>query len=253
MTLDELDRWLSALLDLPATAGIDASLNGIQVGDRAAEVIRAAFAVDASMEAFRRAAEWKAGVLVVHHGIFWATPLRIVGPLFERIHFLMDKGLALYAAHLPLDMHPEVGNNAGLAAQIGLGELEPFGAYRGVKIGLKGRFPEPLPLDVIVGRLSARQGETVRSLPFGPGMIRTVGVVTGRASWAATQATEEGLDLFITGETSHEIYHHCLEQRIHVIFAGHYHSESYGVRALAVRLSRETGVETTYLDVPTGL
>jgi dinuclear metal center YbgI/SA1388 family protein len=253
MRLNELDRWLSGFLEITATSGIDSGLNGLQVGDSAVEVTRAAFAVDASMESFRRAAEWKAGLLVVHHGIFWGAPQHIVGPLFERIRFLMEKGLSLYAAHLPLDIHPEVGNNAGLAAQIGLAELEPFGAYRGVKIGLKGMLAEPRPLDEIVGRLSARQGEPVRSLPFGPGMVRSVGVVTGSARWAAAQASEEGLDLFITGEPSHEIYHHCLEQRIHVIFAGHYHSESYGVRALAGKLSRETGVETTYLDVPTGL
>ena len=253
MRLDDLDRWLSGFLDLPAMSGIDSGLNGVQVGNGAAEVTRAAFAVDASMEAFRRAAEWKAGVLVVHHGLFWGAPQRIVGHLFERIRFLVEKGLALYAAHLPLDIHPEVGNNAGLARQIGLEGLEPFGAYKGVKIGLKGMLPEPLALDEIVSRLSARQGEPVRTLPFGPGTIRSVGVVTGRAAWAAEQAWGEGLDLFITGEPSHEIYHHCLERRIHAIFGGHYHTESYGVRSLAERLARDTGVETTYLDVPTGL
>ncbi len=253
MRLDELDRWLSDFLDLPATSGIDASVNGVQVGDRAADVTRVAFAVDASLEAFRRAVAWKAGLLVVHHGIFWGAPLRLVGSLFERVHFLMENNLALYAAHLPLDVHVEVGNNAGLAAQIGLTELAPFGLHKGVKIGLKGMLPEPVPLEEIVSRLSARQGETTHTLPFGQGLIRSVGLVAGNAFWAATQATDEGLDLFITGEPSHEIYHHCLEQRIHVIFAGHYHSESYGVQALAWRLSRETGVVTTYLDVPTGL
>ena len=253
MRLSELDRWLSGYLDLSATSGIDAALNGLQVGDRTVDVARAAFAVDASLEAFRRAAEWKAGLLVVHHGIFWSPPQCIVGPMFERIRFLMEKGLALYAAHLPLDIHGEVGNNAGLCRQIGLVELEPFGTRRGVKIGLKGRFPEPLALDEIIARLSARQGEQMRSLPFGPAAVRSVGVVAGNAAWAAPRASEEGLDLFITGEPSHEIYHHCLEARIHAIFAGHYHSESYGVRALAGKLSRETGVETTYLDVPTGL
>ncbi len=225
----------------------------MQVGDRAAEVMRVAFAVDASMEAFRRAAAWKAGLLVVHHGIFWGEPQRLVGSLFERVRYLVENRLALYAAHLPLDMHPEVGNNAGLAAQIGLTELAPFGAHKGVKVGLKGRLPEPLPLEEIVARLSARQGEAVRTLPFGPGRIQSVGLVAGDAAWAATQATDEGLDLFVTGEPSHEIYHHCLERRIHVIFAGHYHSESYGVQALAERLFRETGVEVTYLDIPTGL
>ena len=253
MTVADLDRWLSAFLDIGAMEGVDSSQNGLQVGSGAVETAKVAFAVDASMESFRRAAQWGAGMLVVHHGIVWAAPQRIVGSLYERVRFLAEKALALYAAHLPLDRHPEVGNNIGIARLLGLRELAPFGAWHGVALGFRGVLPEPSNLEQVVARLSGRQGEPMRTLPFGPPTVRTVGIVSGAAAREVAQAAREGLDLFITGEPSHEVYHHCLEERIHVIFAGHYHSESFGVRLLADRLARETGVETTYLDIPTGL
>jgi dinuclear metal center YbgI/SA1388 family protein len=255
MTVAELDRWISSFLDIGATEGIDASQNGLQVGSAAAETTRVAFAVDASMESFRRAVEWGAGMLVVHHGIIWAAPQRIVGSLFERVRFLAEKNLALYAAHLPLDRHPEVGNNAGIARLLGLKDIAPFGAWRGLTIGCRGVLAEPMSLEQVVARLAGRQGEPMRTLPFGPPLVRSVGIVSGAAPRAGDigKAAAEKLDLFITGEPSHEVYHHCLEERIHVIFAGHYHSESFGVRLLADRLAREKGVETTYFDIPTGL
>lgn len=253
MTLAGVERWLDDVLDLAAVAAVDSSQNGIQVARRAETVTRAAFAVDASMESFRRAVEQGAQLLVVHHGILWDRPLRIVGLHYDRVRFLAEKDLALYAAHLPLDVHPEVGNNAGIARQLGLGDIRPFGGYRGTTLGFKGTLPAPVPLEDVVARLSARQGEPVRTLPFGPGMVRTVGIISGDAPWGAAQASAEGLDLFVTGEPAHEIYHHCLEHHIHAIFAGHYHSESYGVQLLAEKLARETGLETTYLDIPTGL
>jgi dinuclear metal center YbgI/SA1388 family protein len=253
MTLDEIDRWLGECLDLPATQSIDSSLNGLQVSRHASDVGKAAFAVDAAMESFRRAAEWGAQILVVHHGILWDRQQRITGTFFERIRFLVEKDLALYAAHLPLDVHPEVGNNAGIARQLGLQDVKPFGAYRGVPLGCKGILPEPAPLEEVVSRLAGRQGEAVRTLPFGPARIASIGIISGDAPWGAAQAAAEGLDAYVTGESAHEIYHNCLEQHIHAIFAGHYHSESYGVQSLAGRLARETGLVTTYLDIPTGL
>jgi len=111
----------------------------------------------------------------------------------------------------------------------------------------------PARLEEVVFRLSGRQGEQMKALPFGPELISTVGIISGGAARDVAQAVDEGLDLFITGEPLHSIYHHCLESRIHVIFAGHYQSESFGVRLLGERLARETGLDTTYVDVPTGL
>ncbi len=253
MTLTELDRWLAGFLGLAALDGIDPSRNGLQVARRAPEARKVAFAVDASLESFRRAAEWGADMLFVHHGLFWEEPLRIVGTLYERIRFLVEHDLALYAVHIPLDMHPEVGNNIGIARLLELKDIALFGQWKGMKIGVKGTLPSPMSIDEISSRLAGRQGEKIRSLPFGPAEVRSVGVVSGGAPWEAMQAIAEGLDCYVTGEPAHGIYHHCLEARISVIFAGHYHSETFGVRQLAERLARDTGLETTYLDIPTGL
>jgi dinuclear metal center YbgI/SA1388 family protein len=253
MTLSEIETWLGACLDITALAALDSSQNGLQVTRRAPEITHVAFSVDAAMESFRRAAEWGAQLLVVHHGIFWDKPQRLVGSLYERVRFLVEKDLALYAAHLPLDVHPEIGNNAGIARQLGLVDVKPFGTYRGTAIGCKGVFADPLPLEEVVSRLTGRQGEPARTLPFGPARVKSIGIISGDAPWGAAQSAADGLDAYITGEPAHEIYHNCLEQHIHAIFAGHYHSESFGVQLLAGRLARETGLVTTYLDVPTGL
>ena len=247
MTLAELDSWLRGVLDLAAFEAIDPSRNGLQVSSTAEDVRKVAFAVDASRETFRRAAEWGAGMLFVHHGIIWDRPERLVGTLFERVRLLMEKNLAVYAVHLPLDQHPEVGNNIGIARHLGLKDVAPFGSFKGVKIGFRGTLPAPAHLDELLRKLPGR------TLPFGPELIRTVGVISGGAPWEVLQAVDEGLDLYVTGESSHGVYHHCLESRIHVIFAGHYQSESFGVKALSEKLSRDTGLETVYIDVPTGL
>jgi dinuclear metal center YbgI/SA1388 family protein len=252
MTLRDLDCWLCRLLRPELTEAIDPGWNGVQVSRRGEEIRRVAFAVDASLESFRRAAQWGAELLFVHHGIFWSRPFRLEGALYERVRFLMEKDIALYAAHLPLDMHPEVGNNAGIARELQLTEVQPFGAYKGVKVGCKGVLPAALGLDEIARKLGAGAAG-MRSLPFGPEKIRTVGIVSGGPPNEMREAAAEGLDLYITGESSHALYHDCLEAGIHAIFAGHYYTETFGVRLLSERLAAETGLETRYLDVPTGL
>jgi dinuclear metal center YbgI/SA1388 family protein len=253
MTLHELDRRLSLFLDLASVAAIDRSRNGLQVGRRTSEVRRVAFAVDASLEAFRRAAAWGAEVLVVHHGLFWSDPVLLVGSAYERVRFLIEHDLALWAAHFPLDIHPDVGNNAGIARQLGLVDVVPFGLHHGVKIGCRGRLPSPVPLARVAELLGEGQPEPVAILAFGPTGVRTVGIVSGGAPRDVEQAVHEGLDAFVTGEPAHEVYHYCREERINALFAGHYRTESHGVKALAAWLARETGLETTWLDVPTGL
>jgi dinuclear metal center YbgI/SA1388 family protein len=253
MTLTELDRWLRDLLRFDLSESVDAGRNGVQVARRKQEVNKIAFAVDASRETARRAAEWGADVLFVHHGLFWDQPLVLAGTLYERVRMLMESDIALYAVHLPLDMHPEVGNNAGIARHLELREIEPFGDHRGVKIGCKGSLGQPMRLEEIVRRLTGSDATAARSLPFGPEMVRRIGIVSGDAVKDVRQAIREGLDLFITGEASHTVYHDCLEAGIHAIFAGHYYTETFGVRLLREKTARETGLETKYLDLPTGL
>jgi putative NIF3 family GTP cyclohydrolase 1 type 2 len=130
--------------------------------------------------------------------------------------------------------------------------VEPFGEHRGLKIGCKGELPEPRSLAEVQALLpGGNQGLGV--LPFGPESIRTVGIVSGGAAKDALQAIDQKLDLFITGESSHSIYHYCLEGRINVIFGGHYLTEVWGVKSLAARLDSEHGLQTCFLDIPTGL
>ena len=253
MTLMELDRWFRSLLDLEKAEGADSSLNGIQVSRRTREVGKVAFAVDACRETIRRAAEWGADVLFVHHGIIRKPGARLTGARYERVRLLAEKDIALYAAHLPLDMHPEVGNNIGIARRLGLAEVAPFGVYHGLTIGFKGRLPEPLDLNGLIRRLTGGDASSVRFLPFGPEAIGTVGIISGGAPSEVAQAIGEELDAYVTGEPSHDVYHNCLESRIHAIFAGHYFTETFGVTLLAERLARETGLETRFIDVPTGL
>jgi len=253
MTLNDLDRWFSETLDLAAVASIDRSRNGLQVARRQAEVRRVAFAVDASLATFRRAADEGADALLVHHGLFWNEPVLLTGSTYERVRFLVERDLALFAAHLPLDIHPEVGNNAGIARRLGLVDVEPFGLHHGVKIGCKGRLPIPSPLARIAELLAEGQPDPVRTLEFGPAEVSTVGIVSGGAPRDVGQAVAEGLDAFISGESAHEVYHFCLEERINAVFAGHYRTECYGVKLLAERLAKDTGLATVWLDVPTGL
>ena len=253
VTLRELDQWFRSVLDLESTLKSDPSLNGVQVGKLDAAISKVAFAVDACMESFRRAKEWGADALFVHHGIFWGNQYALTDDAYNRVEFLCTNQLALYAAHLPLDMHPELGNNICLALELELQDIAPFGTYRGNKIGWKGRLPQPLKIEEIVTALFGDDRATLGRLPFGPKDINTVGIVSGGATDEVDQAISEGLDLFITGDASHEIYHRCLEAQINVIFGGHYQTEIWGVSQMAKRLKADTGLETRFIDLPTGL
>ena len=253
MLLKDFDRLMRDLLAIDDLEGTDSSLNGIQVGDLSKEIKKIAFAVDASIESFRRASEQDADILFVHHGILWNKQERIVRNLYHRIKLLIESGLALYAVHLPLDMHPELGNNIGIARKLGLTEIKPFGKYKGIKIGYKGILPDPASFDEIKERLLSKSEGGLGSLPFGPGEIRTIGIVSGGDSKSGLQAIEEELDLFITGDASHELYHESLEGNINVLFAGHYISEVWGINQVAKKIKETTDYKVVLLDIPTGL
>jgi dinuclear metal center YbgI/SA1388 family protein len=253
MHLKDFDTLIREVLDLDEFSGTDVALNGLQVANDKQSVEKAAFAVDACLESIRRAAEWGADLLFVHHGLFWGRPLAVTGGHYRRLRALIQADLALYAVHLPLDMHPQLGNNAGLARRIGLQQLEPFGEYRGMKIGFKGSLPEAMSLEQVVRACCGSNEQAINVLPFGPESVSTVGVVSGGAADEAYQAIDEKLDLFITGDASHTIYHHCLEGGINVIFGGHYLTETYGVTLLSEKLRSESNLQTRFFDIPTGL
>jgi dinuclear metal center YbgI/SA1388 family protein len=252
MKICEFDLWARERLVFSGTDPLDASLNGLQAGRMDMEVNRMAFAVDACMDAFRRARDESSQAVFVHHGLFWGPAVPLTGVMGERVRFLMRNDMALYACHLPLDRHPQLGNNAGIAKALGLENVRPFGLYKGEKIGFKGTLPELSSLESITERLFGGWDSRMDALRFGPEGIRSVGVISGGGTHEVSQAIDEGLDLYITGDASHNVYHECREAGINVLFAGHYLTEVFGVRAAAEAAASELGIETLFLDIPTG-
>ena len=253
MNIGEFDAWCRSFLAIDALKDKDDSLNGIQVGRSPESIRKAAFAVDACAESIRRAKEAGADLLFVHHGLFWGKPLRVEGALLERLRPLLLSDIALYACHLPLDMHPEVGNNAILADLLSLGNRLPFGDYHGIPIGISGVLPEALSLSDIVARILPDHSQPLSVVPSGKEKVSSVAIVSGGAPFEVFQAFGKGIDVFITGEPSHSIYHHLIENGLSFIAAGHYATEVWGVKAVADRLTREKGIETVFIDLPTGL
>ena len=245
-----LVKYLDTLFRV--TAIEDASQNGLQV-EGAAEVTRVAFAVDACQTAFEQAAAAGAQLLIVHHGLFWGRPLLITGVHARRVETLLRAGVSLYAVHLPLDLHPTLGHNARLAAELGLRSRRPFGKDHNILIGFSGALPRPLPLPALVARVTRVLGAPpLRVLAHGPRLTRRIGCVSGGAAHLLAQAAEAGLDTYLTGETRHAAFHEARELRLNVIFGGHYATEVPGLKALSAHLRRRLGLQTVLLDLPTG-
>ncbi len=232
----------------------DSSSNGLQV-EASFEVEKVAFAVDACMETFRKAAESGADMLVTHHGIVWGGLSKIAGIVARRIRYLFENSLSLYSAHLPLDAHPKVGNNVLLLKAAGFLVEEPFGFYKGRAIGFCGRnvgSDDGVSVKDVAGKLEKELDTEVKVFEFGHERVFKAGAVSGRGAFALEEAAEKGLDLLITGEAEHSAYHTAKELGINVIFAGHYATETLGVKAL-MDVVEKLGVEVEFIDVPTGL
>jgi dinuclear metal center YbgI/SA1388 family protein len=240
-----LDAYL-AIADWP-----DKSLNGLQV-EGLPEVRTIALATDAALATFGMAAGAAAQFLIVHHGLFWGEAVAVTGAHRERLAALFDAGISLNAFHLPLDAHAEVGNNAVLASLLGLTERRPFGRYGERWIGVEGRLPQPCDPAGLAARIEALLGVRPDVLAFGGDTVRRVAIVSGAAADLVPEAAAAGVDAFVTGETSHIAWHAARERDLNVFFAGHYATETLGVRALGDHLSERFGVETVFLDAPTG-
>ncbi|MEX2536865.1 MAG: Nif3-like dinuclear metal center hexameric protein [Trueperaceae bacterium] len=250
MKRDALVRWLDdylAIADYP-----DPSLNGLQL-EGAEEVGKVAVAVDASLATFEKAAELGADFLIVHHGLFWGSPIALTGMHKKRVAFLLEQEISLYAAHIPLDAHREVGNNWGLAAILGLQELQDFAQFKGKPVGVKGTFKEPRPRRLLANLLEEKLGEPVMMLEGGPEQVETFGVVSGGAAWDVVTAANEGLDAFLTGEPRHELFHEAYERGINALFGGHYMTETVGVNLLAGKIRDLHDLPVEFIYLPTGL
>lgn len=248
MLRKELDAYLTDYLNVKAFD--DDSLNGLQVEGRD-EVRRLAVAVSACAEVFRKAEATGADAVLVHHGLFWKGhwPSPVTGVLANRLRLLLEPGCSLFAYHLPLDAHPEVGNNAVAARALGLRALEPFCEYHGTPIGYAGHFPEPLAPADFVDRLESYYGHPAHLVAAGPRVISSVGVVSGGAAREAQAAVDRGLDAYVTGEAGEPVTYLCREAGLTFAALGHYATERVGVQALAQHLGTQFGLETLFIDV----
>jgi dinuclear metal center YbgI/SA1388 family protein len=250
MRLADLVQYLDGYLRVRAVADAPEALNGLQV-ENCGEVRRVAVAVDLCQATIRMAAEQGADFLLVHHGLFWAGLRPITGPYLRRIAELLHHDIALYAAHLPLDLHPDVGNNPVLARALGVELRGEFGESHGASIGVWGELA--VPRAALQQRLDQLLGSTTKLMAFGPGTTRRVGIVTGAGGSMIAQAAAAGLDTYITGEGAHHSYFDAEELGLNVYFAGHYATETVGVKALGEHLATRFGLPWTFLDHPTGL
>ncbi|WP_306052996.1 Nif3-like dinuclear metal center hexameric protein [Natronococcus wangiae] len=236
-------------------ADIDASANGLQVGPDEGTVEHVAFAVDGVAETFERAIDAGADALVVHHGISWGGFDSVTGRTYDRLEPLLEEGLALYVSHLPLDGHRELGNAAGVADVLDLESRAAFGELGPEYIGQRGTAADPYAPDELRRRLESEletDDQPVRLLEFGPDEIEEIAIVTGSGADWLDEAVAAGADALVTGEGKGKVYHEAREAGINVALAGHYATETFGVRALR-DLVDGWGLETTYLEVPTGL
>lgn len=223
------------------------ALNGLQFANRGG-VSRIGAAVDAGLEPFRLAVAAKVDFLIVHHGMFWNGAKRVVDAEYEKARLLVENNLAVYACHLPLDAHPEIGNNALLAKAVGLERVGTFLDYEGLDIGLVGSWDASR--DALRERLAEEFGPRIAALEFGPDKPRRVCVLTGSGASAVDRLKEAGADTFITGELHQQHFNQAQELGINVYLCGHYATETLGVRALAAEAAARFGLEWEFL--PTG-
>jgi dinuclear metal center YbgI/SA1388 family protein len=228
----------------------DESCNGLQV-EGSKEIFTVGLAVDACLSVFKKAAARKCQLLVVHHGIIWRGLTSITGITRRQIEYLLKHDLNLYAAHLPLDLHAEFGNNIRLADILGLSDIQPFGIYKGIPIGFMGNAPHRLSADDIGSKLQSKIGGVFSKLPFGKRKNRKIALVSGGGSDVLPEAIEKGVDCLITGESTHWNHHMALEGKINVLYCGHYHTETLGVKAIGKHLEKVFKIKTVFIDEPT--
>ncbi len=229
----------------------DASNNGLQV-QNSGVVRRICCGVDASLEFFQEAQRRGADLVVCHHGLSWGDSLKRITDLnYRRIGFLIRHDMALYASHLPLDAHPTLGNNIGMARALGLRNLKPFGRYHGREIGLQGRLPRPEPLERFAALVKRAVANETQIMPFGRPVVRSVAMVVGGGAVGLEEAARAGVDVPLSGEPDLNARNMAFDLEINAVFGGHYATECFGVRSLAALLARTFRVKADF--VPLGI
>jgi dinuclear metal center YbgI/SA1388 family protein len=249
--LAELVDFMNRELEVARIPDYPNALNGLQLANDG-RVGRIVAAVDASLPVIEAAAAGGPGLLVVHHGMFWQGLQPLTGAFHRKIRIAMDAGLAVYACHLPLDIHPEWGNNIQLARAIGLANPEPFFEWKGIFLGLRGSWSGTR--DHLAETLRhAVGGGRVHVCPGGPDQISRLGLITGGAGSEIAGIAAAGMDTFISGEGPHWSHPLALELGVNLLLAGHYATETSGVQALAAAMAAKYGLPWRFLDQPSGL
>ena len=256
VTLGEIANYLDDLLRTSQVPDYRGALNGVQV-EHIGPVTRCAVAVDASSRTIQGAIEQRANLLIVHHGLFWAGAQPIRGHVYERVRRLIAHDIAVYASHLPLDLHPTVGNNALLASELGLAPESGFARFESIDVGVKGTCD--LPTAMLAQRceqLSRREGGHLVAVGVTPERRTTHWAIctgAGASSETLHEAKAARVDTLIVGEGPHHTAVEAEELGIAVLYVGHYASETFGVRALGAEIERAFGIPWSFIAAPTGL
>ncbi len=255
IALPEIVAYLDAFLRVSEVPDDPNAVNGLQV-ENDGSVDRIIAAVDASLETIQGitlgdGVRTASPLLLVHHGLHWDGNQPTIGRRYQKLRRLFSQNAALYAAHIPLDVHPEVGNNWVLSRQLGLSEPTWFDSYKGAPMGVKGVLA--IPREELANRLETLLGCSARIVPGGPPRTRQIGIITGAAGGRVRAAKEAGIDTFVTGEGAHHTYFDAMELGINLIYAGHYATEQVGVKALAAHLSARFDLPWEFHHHPTGM
>jgi dinuclear metal center YbgI/SA1388 family protein len=248
--LSEIVNYTNDFLRIREIGDWDNALNGLQI-ENSGGVTKIGAAVDASTRTLESAAKQNVDLLIVHHGLFWPGLQPVTGPLRRQLNLAFENNIALYSAHLPLDLHPQVGNNAQLAAALALKSNLPFFEEKGQMIGIKAR--ASLLREELGRKLRKALSSPVKTFMFGPKKTEAIGIITGGAGSEIYRVAQEGIDTFITGEAPHWAAVAADELGMNLLLGGHYATEVFGVKALAAHLSKRFKIPWTFIDCPTGL
>ncbi len=248
--LGDLVSFLDRELHIAEIQDYPGAMNGLQLANEG-QIERIMAAVDASLPVIEAAARGGPGLLIVHHGMFWQGAQPVTGAFYRKIKLAMDAGLAIYSAHLPLDVHPEWGNNIQLAKAIGLENPEPFFEKNGIFLGIRGSWSGTR--NDLASALRKTLGSPAHVCPAGPEIVQSVGIITGGAGSEVVKVASLGLDSFVTGEGPHWSYSLAEELGINVFYGGHYATETFGVEVIARMIGEKFGYPWKFLDHPTGL
>ncbi|MES2596880.1 MAG: Nif3-like dinuclear metal center hexameric protein [Verrucomicrobiota bacterium] len=251
-SLTDIVSHINSTLRIAELPDYSNAVNGLQLENRKGLVTRIAAAVDATLPVVKKAIATGADMLIVHHGMFWSGLQPWTGSAFERMSLALENQLAIYSAHLPLDVHPALGNNACIAQAMQLTPSGGFLEYKGMSVGVT--CEAALTLDEVVSRFTtALDGGRVHVCAGGPRVTKKIGISSGGSGSEIAAAAKAGVDTFITGEGPHWSYTLAEELGINVLYGGHYATETFGVKALAAHLEQQFGIPWQFVDHPTGL